>query len=699
MTGMAGTGSSSATRFRRRTGTRTGSASGRGRCALNGGTIADASGNAANLSLGRHAITNDPEHKVDGTAADTVPPTVTRTWISTPPQGGDTWLAGEVMEIQVTFNEPVEVTGAPRLALTIGDRRVFANYYRLSASRVYFRYTVHAEDRDTDGISIGSGALTLNGGTITDSAGNAANLSLGRHAITNDPDTRWTVRRRTPCLRRSPDLDLQPAAGRRHVAGRRGNADPDHFNEPVEVTGNPRLALAVGDRTAFASYDWYRNRTIQFHYTVQGEDRDADGISIGSGASGALTGNAANLSERTRDDPPRTRPRRRERGEPVAGTGTVRSRTTSVIRCRGRTHGIRWTNGGTITDTSGNAANLSLGRYAITNDPEHKVDGAAADTVPPTVTRTWISSPPQGGDTWLAGEVMEIQVTFNEPVEVTGTPRLALTIGDRRVFANYYRLSESRVHFRYTVQAEDRDADGISIGSGALRLNGGTIVDAAGNAANLSLGRHAVTNDPEHKVDGAAADAVPPSVTGTWISSPPQGGDTWLAGEEMRIQIHFNEPVEVTGNPRLALAVGDRTAFASYDWYRNRTIQFHYTVQGEDRDADGISIGSGALRLNGGTIADSTGNAANLSLGRHAITNDVRHRVDGAAADTVPPRVTRTWISSPPQGGDTWLAGEGMEIQVTFNEPVEVTGTPRLALTVGDRTVFASFYRLSGSRL
>ena len=260
----------------------------------------------------------------------------------------------------------------------------------------------------------------------------------------------------------------------------------------------------------------------------------------------------------------------------------------------------------------------------------------------PFVVGLHIPDPLQGGDTWLAGEEMQVRVFFNEAVEVTGTPRLALTVGDRTAFANYDWHNEHAVQFRYTVQATDRDADGISIAAGALTLNGGTIADASGNAANLSLASYAITNDPGHKVDGSAADTVRPRVTGTWLSSPPQGGDTWLADEEMQVRVFFNEAVEVTGTPRVALTIGDRTAFANYDWHNEHAVQFRYTVQATDRDADGISIAAGALTLNGGTIADASGNAANLSLASYAITNDPGHKVDGSAADTVRPRVTGT---------------------------------------------------------
>ena len=43
------------------------------------------------------------------------------------------------------------------------------------------------------------------------------------------------------------------------------------------------------------------------------------------------------------------------------------------------------------------------------------------------------------------------------------------------------------MHFRYTVQEEDNDPDGVEVAAEGVTLNGGAIVDAAGNAANLSL--------------------------------------------------------------------------------------------------------------------------------------------------------------------------------------------------------------------
>ena len=103
-----------------------------------------------------------------------------------------------------------------------------------------------------------------------------------------------------------------------------------------------------------------------------------------------------------------------------------------------------------------------------------------------------------------AGERIEGQVRFSVPVEVDGSPRLALNIGGRTRFATLYRQSSDGhwLNFRYEVQPRDQDKDGISIPVNALNLNGGTIRSAAGVDADLNLGAHAITNATDHKVNG-----------------------------------------------------------------------------------------------------------------------------------------------------------------------------------------------------
>ncbi len=86
------------------------------------------------------------------------------------------------------------------------------------------------------------------------------------------------------------------------------------------------------------------------------------------------------------------------------------------------------------------------------------------------------------------GSVITLTVAFNETVIVTGTPTLLLETGAIDRNATYSGGSgTSTLSFQYTVQAGDTSADLDQVSASALALNGGTIADAAGNNAVLTL--------------------------------------------------------------------------------------------------------------------------------------------------------------------------------------------------------------------
>ena len=566
------------------------------------------------------------------------------------PQEGDTYGAGEQIRVAVNFTDPVEVTGSPALDLRVGNRmrqvtwtgRGSASICEGGYKSLEFVYLVQAEDFDDDGIHIGTNALTLNGGNIKTVDGADSILALGgpltsgvaQHKV----DGSVAAVPRVTYMR----IYANPPNGVAYAAGERIEGQV-RFSIPVEVSGRPRLALHVGGRTRHATL--YRQssdgRRLYFRYEVQRQDVDTDGISVPA--------NGLNL------------------------------------------------NGGSIRSAAGANADLNLGTHAIENDPEHKVDGSVAAV--PRVDYTRIYGNPPNGVAYAAGEWIEGQVRFSIPVEVSGRPRLALHVGGRTRHATLYRQgSDGRwLYFRYEVQRQDVDTDGISVPANGLNLNGGSIRSAAGANADLNLGTHAIENDPEHKMDGSVA-AVP-RVDYTRIYGNPPNGVAYAAGEWIEGQVRFSIPVEVSGRPRLALHVGGRTRHATL--YRQgsdgRRLYFRYEVQRQDVDTDGISVPANGLNLNGGSIRSAAGANADLNLGTHAIENDPEHKVDGSVAAV--PRVDYTRIYGSPPNGVAYAAGERIEGQVRFSIPVEVSGRPRLALHVGGRTRHATFYRQSSDGL
>ena len=109
-------------------------------------------------------------------ALDTVAPTVTNVTAST---SNGTYKAGNTISIQVTFSEAVVVTGTPRLTLNSATGGRVVNYASGSGTTTLtFTYTVQAGDLAADLDFANTTALSLNGGSIKDGAGNNATLTL-----------------------------------------------------------------------------------------------------------------------------------------------------------------------------------------------------------------------------------------------------------------------------------------------------------------------------------------------------------------------------------------------------------------------------------------------------------------------------------------------------------------------------------------
>ena len=605
--------------------------------ALNGGAIDDArdGATAASLGLGTNAISNAAAHKVDGSRG---PPGVSGLSISSPVVG-DTFERGETIEVKVTFNKAVFVTGTPQLALTIGAATKQAAYASGTGSRsLVFRYLVVQADVDADGISIGAGALALNGGTIYVRGGTTdALLGLGAHAVSNSAGHKVAGGTFTASLVSGVTITSSPASDSTYVVGDRIEVEVT-FTRPVAVTGGPQLALGIASGARRAAYaSGTGTNALTFQYTVQVADVDTLGISIGASAL-AL-------------------------------------------------------NGGAIDDARGGAtaASLGLGTNAISNAAAHKVDGSRG---PPGVSGLSIASPVVG-DTFERGETIEVTVTFNKAVDVTGRPRLALTIGSATKQAVFYwRTDSTSLVFRYRVVMADADADGISIGASALALNGGTIKEAGGTLdAALGLGAHAVSNSAGHKVAGGTFTA--PVANGMTITSSPASDSTYVLGERIEVEVTFTRPVRVTGVPQLVLGIASGVRRAAYaSGTGTKALMFRYTVQATDRDLDGLSIAGSRLSLSLwlGAINDwRDGTTAASREGANGIGDAAAHKVNGGV-----PVVSGLSISSPVVG-DTFERGETIGVTVTFNKAVDVTGGPRLALTIGSTTKQAVYASGTGS--
>ena len=713
---------------------------------LNGGSIVQSSdtGVAASLALGSHAVATAGSHKVDGGV--NAAPAVRAVGIQSRPVASSGYAAGDVIRLSVGFTEALTVTGAPRLAIRIGTTTRQATFDRAELKRLHFRYTVQRSDDDDDGISVAADALTLPAGaTVQDAHGANAALGLGSYALGHQTEHKVHTPPRVTGLA----IVSTPQQAGTYTRGGRITVRVS-FDQAVTVAGSPRLALTIGGqtRTAVAAAG-SGNAYVDFSYTVAAGDADADGLGITGSAltlpSGAtirdagatdavldlsryaaaryasakvdgsrtglwpdfgvasgpdlsmLTNRVVNYSLHSSCGPLHVGcalPRSATGDAPLAYTvspalpaGLTLNRATAVLTGAATVAAPSTRHTLTVTDANGDTDTVTFTLAVV---------GAR-----PTVRGVSFLSSPAADSTYARNEEIRVAVRFRRQgaaaLVVTGAPRLALQVGGVTRQAAYYGVSGDEVRFRYTVQAADRDADGVSIAAGALTLNGGAIRDAAGNAAVLGLGRHTMFSQVAHKVDGGVTRA--PSVAGVTITSRPAAGDTYSRGEAVEVAVRFSQGVGVTGSPRLALRIGSATRQAGYDraGATSATQYFRYVVQQADVDTDGISIRSGALTLNNGTIRSNAGANAALALGSHAITNAGNAKVNGALNS--PAIVTGVAVTSRPATGNTFRIGEEIRVRVKFSKAVVAArrtyrqgnpGWPRLALTVGSHTRHAA---------
>ena len=240
---------------------------------------------------------------------------------------------------------------------------------------------------------------------------------------------------------------------------------------------------------------------------------------------------------------------------PGSGEGDLK-RDGSAITSSDLPQAISVTNGvlaNTLTfepdGTDDNGEPYATFTYTVFDGEE---DSASAATMSvnvlntPDVTDVSVTSTPDSGtaDTYARGEVIQVTVTFDEEVTVTGSPLFRLRISDGTTINNrdaaYVSGSGSNaLVFGYTVVAADDDDNGIWIPANALMLNSGTIQDGDSNNADITHAQLGQQND--HKVDGSIdpPDTTPPTVESAEVTS--------AAPKELVIT--FNEALDTSSEP------------------------------------------------------------------------------------------------------------------------------------------------------
>ncbi|MFZ2448286.1 MAG: Ig-like domain-containing protein [Syntrophobacteraceae bacterium] len=348
----------------------------------------------------------------------------------------------------------------------------------------------------------------------------------------------------------------------------------------------------------------------------------------------------------------------------IIGSGTTYTVTVGSVAGDGTLRLDLNSSGTGIQDGLGNAVS-----GGFTGGQAYTIDNTG-----PSVSSVSSSTPDAS---YRAGDTIVVAVTFNEAVDVVlggGSVTLALNTTPSRTAQYASGSGTTALTFNYVVQSGDVSSDLDYAATTSLVANGGaTLKDATGNNATLTLPTPGASGSLGANKN-IVVDTAAPTVSS--VAAPSSG--TYNAAQNLDFTVNFTESVAVTGSPQLSLTIGSSARQASYMSGSGSTaLLFRYTVQAGDSDSDGVAVG--ALSLNGGAIADATGNGAVLTLNSVGSTA-------GVLVDTAAPTVSSV---SSTTGNGSYKAGGAISIQVTFNESVTVTGAPQLALNSGGAALYS----------
>ncbi|MCE2435421.1 MAG: hypothetical protein J4F29_21260 [Candidatus Latescibacteria bacterium] len=636
---------------------------------LNSGTITDADSENSATDLTFTDVSASRVHRVNG-GNDNRAPRLSSGGISivSTPLVGTTYGVGEVITVQAEFLRPVTVdvtNGTPRVKLNFknpggSNNFKYAEYdnvsERLRLRYTEFRYTVQSGDEDTNGLAV-KPPVDLNNGSIQDQNSGifatAADLTFFDAGSDANHKVNGSDNNRVPLLS-SGGISII-SAPYNDTAYSRGEVITvqAEFLRPVTVTGTPKVRLKYCVGSCNANPNQIRNvhaeytsgsdsKKLEFRYTVQSGDID------------------------------------NQNGFEVRSPIKLREGQISI---------------GTITDTvTGEVAPSNISFAVVHVGSDHNVNGNnQISSFPPKVRSVDIISTPGISANYGLGDIIKVWVQLFRPVTVDvtdGTPSMQLELSNnnnsRTVDAQYVSGSGSdELEYHYTVGEDDTASNAANYNSiellSPIYLNGGIIEDEASNISangNLDFSNKTIAQTVDYSQDKRP---TTPTVTGISLISTPQVGNTYGLDEVIKVQINFLEPVVVdTTNGTPSVVLGPNMDARYHSGSGSDALEFHYTVQSNDNNTDGIGVNS-PVELNGGTIQNqSGGDSAGSDLAFHDIPANTNHQVDGSQ-DNLGPAVSLS--VSPNQ-----VTEDGGAQAVTVTAELENETTQAMFVTLkGDR--------------
>ncbi len=514
---------------------------------------------------------------------DTIAPTVSRVTSTT---ANGAYRAGQTINVRTQFSESVFVTGSPALTLETGSNDAVINMASGSGTaNLDFSYTIVDGHNSSRLDYTNTSALSANGATLIDQAGNVAVLTLPTPASANSlyGQKNLIIDTIPPVV---PNVTSSSANGA-YKAGTSISVQIS-FSETIYVTGSPRLALATGVANRYATYlSGNATNTLNFAYTV------------GSGDT----------------------------------TGDLDYNGVSALE----------TNGGSLKDLAGNNAITTLAQPALANSLSANKN-IQLDTTAPSITEVRSST---SNGSYSVGIAIPIDVVFSEPVNVTGTPYLVLNTAPSQATASYSSgTGTSTLRFSYTVAAGQNSINLDYNSTTAIILpTGAAVKDPATNDAVVTLAlpgsAGSLAAQGQRQIDTTV-----PVITEISFFSP---DGAYRAGSQIDIDVRFNEPIALNGALELQLATSSAFGRANCNSLSSSTtLRCSYTVQPGDSSNDLDYQSSAALSLSGvgSYLVDTAGNVAVLTLPDQGTATSLAGK-GAVILDTTPPIATLASSTQP----------------------------------------------------
>jgi hypothetical protein len=461
------------------------------------------------------------------------------------------WGVSEVIPVQVTFSENISVTGTPRITLETGANDAIVDFSSVSGNMATFNYTVSAGQHSSDLDYFATSSLVLNGGTIKDQDGSITNAVL----TLPSPGTPGSLGANKALEIATPAQVVGVVTTSGVGPFRKGNSVSVEvsFTAPVTVDNkgnNENVYIELQTNSTplgRAIYDGSGTSTLAFTYTVAlgQSSSDLDYVAIDS---------------------------------------------------------LKLINDATIKNGS-QTANLTFaspGASGSISDNEQVV----VDPLPEVTNVTSSSS----NGLYDVADTVSIQVVFTEPVTVTGSPKLEVNTSsgvDAFALYNAGASSGSTVSFTYTVGYGDTSigpTDALRgrleyTGTGALNLNGGSIVDANETAGNADINLPAVGGTSSLATNKSIRTLLGKAVTGTDVGSV--GGFGSAAADAGDLNSN-SRPEVIIGSP---LKNGGGTAQGEVKVLTDAGAIL-YTVSGSENSAGFGSALAGGYNVAGASEKD-----------------------------------------------------------------------------------------------